>query len=88
MKRASEIYQELAYLMDRQPEDEEVQKAIAKWRQHITDSFYNCTIEIFRGLGELYITDERFTQNIDKVKPGLAEFMSKAIKAYCDRVKE
>ncbi|WP_083852815.1 TipAS antibiotic-recognition domain-containing protein [Caloramator australicus] len=43
---------------------------------------------MFRGLGELYITDEGFTQNIDNVKPGLAGFMSKAIKVYCDRVKK
>ncbi|WP_446715391.1 TipAS antibiotic-recognition domain-containing protein [Caloramator sp. Dgby_cultured_2] len=34
------------------------------------------------------MTDERFTQNIDNVKPGLAGFMSKVIKVYCDRVKK
>lgn len=88
MARASEIYLEIASLMDKSPEDEDVQRAVAKWRQHITDSFYNCTLEIFRGLGELYVNDERFTKNIDKVKPGLAEFMSRAIKIYCDRASE
>lgn len=85
MARSSEIYQELASLIDRSPDDEDVQRAVAKWRQHITDSFYNCTLEICRGLGELYVTDERFTKNIDKVKPGLAAFLKEAIDIYCDR---
>lgn len=53
-------------------------------RQHITDSFYNCTLEIFRGLGDLYVQDEHFTANIDKVKPGLAKFMREAMHLYCD----
>lgn len=79
----SENYQNLADLMDRDPADPEVQKIIEKCRQHISDNFYNCTLEIFRGLGELYVQDERFTKNIDKVKPGLAEFLSKGIKMYC-----
>lgn len=88
MQRASEIYTEIASLMDRSPEDEEVQRAVAKWRQHITDNFYYCTIDIFRGLGELYVLDERFKNNIDKIKEGLAEFLSEAIKIYCERAKE
>lgn len=85
MQKASEIYTEIASLMDRTPDDEDVQRLVEKWRQYITDNFYNCTIDIFRGLGELYVTDERFKSNIDKVKKGLAEFLSQAIKIYCDR---
>lgn len=88
MQRASEIYNEIALLMDRSPDDEDVQRAVGKWRQHITDNFYYCTIDIFRGLGELYVADERFKENIDKIKAGLAEFLSAAIKIYCERAKE
>jgi DNA-binding transcriptional MerR regulator len=84
MNRSNLLFEKIASLMDKGPEDKEVQKAVSEWRQHITDSFYNCTPEIFRGLGELYVCDERFTQNIDKVKPGLARFLSEAIKIYCD----
>ncbi len=28
--------------------------------------YYDCTLEIFKGLGQLYVADERFTKNIDK----------------------
>ncbi len=84
MGRQGEIYNKLVALMDKDPADHEIQKVIDENRQHITNSFYNCTIEIYRGLGELYVCDERFTKNIDKFKEGLAEFLSKAIKVYCD----
>ncbi len=84
--RGAEIYQELADLMVLSPADPQVQQAIGAWRQHITDSYYNCTPEIFRGLGDLYVQDERFTASIDKTKPGLARFMSEAMHLYCDSI--
>jgi DNA-binding transcriptional MerR regulator len=87
MGDASRIYQKIAALMDKRPADPEVQKAVGEWRQHITDNFYNCTLEIFRGLGDLYVTDQRFTENIDKVKPGLAKFLREAMHVYCDNRK-
>jgi DNA-binding transcriptional MerR regulator len=85
---ASRIYQRIAALMDKGPADREVQAAVAEWRQHVTDNFYNCTPEIFRGLGDLYVNDPRFTANIDKVKPGLAAFLREAMHVYCDNLKE
>ncbi len=84
--KGDEIYKRLADLMDRAPEDSDVQQAIAEKRQHITDSFYNCTPEIFRGLGELYVSDERFTANIDRYRQGLSEFLRKAINVYCNNL--
>ena len=84
IKEANLIYIELAKLMDRDPSDEKVQELIEKWRNHITTNFYNCTIEIFRGLALMYIGDERFTKNIDKYGDGLAQFMSDAMNIYCD----
>lgn len=86
MGRAGEIQIRIAELIDRDPADREVQQAIGEWRQHITESFYNCTPEIFRGLGEMYTADERFTKNIDKYREGLAEFMRDAINIYCDNL--
>ncbi len=86
--RGDEIYQELAGLMDLDPADPQVQQAIGAWRSHISDNFYQCTLEIFRGLGDLYVQDERFTANIDKTKPGLARFMSEAMHLYCDSIEK
>jgi DNA-binding transcriptional MerR regulator len=84
MADVNRIYQRIAALMDKGPADPEVQKAVGEWRRHITENFYNCTLEIFRGLGELYVEDRRFTENIDKVKPGLAAFLREAMCVYCD----
>ena len=84
MQEAGAIYEELYKLMDKDPSDEKVQELIQKWRNHITTNFYNCTIEIFRGLALMYVGDERFTTNIDKYGEGLAKFMSDAMNIYCD----
>lgn len=78
------IYMRIAELMDRGPEDAEVQAEIGKWRQHITDNFYDCSLEILRGLGDMYVADERFTKNIDKYRTGLAAFLQQAMHVYCD----
>ncbi|WP_213525037.1 TipAS antibiotic-recognition domain-containing protein [Paenibacillus sp. J31TS4] len=53
----------------------------------MTDNYYNCTVEIFRGLGDLYVQDERFTKSIDKDKTGYAEFLREAMHYYCDNLK-
>ena len=84
MGEASVIYEELAKLMDKDPSDEQVQDLVEQWRNHISTNFYNCTIEIFRGLALMYVVDERFTKNIDKYGEGLAQFMSDAMNIYCD----
>ena len=64
--------------------DSEAAKALAeKLQKYITDNFYTCTNEILLGLGQMYVCDERFTQNIDKHGVGTAEFVNKAIIEYC-----
>ncbi|MCB2358253.1 MerR family transcriptional regulator [Clostridium estertheticum] len=73
--------------MDKGIGNSEVQKAVAELRQHITDNFYDCTIEIFRGLADLYVNDERFTANIDRQKEGLAKCLSESMIYYCDNAK-
>ena len=87
MEDAGVIYEELAKLMDRNPANDEVQVLVQKWRDHISNNFYNCTIEIFRGLALMYVADERFTKNIDKYGEGLANFLSDAMNIYCDNNK-
>ena len=84
MGDAVSIYEELAKLMHRNPADDEVQILVQKWRDYISNNFYNCTIEIFRGLALMYVADERFTNNIDKYGQGLAKFLSDAMNIYCD----
>jgi len=82
-KESDAIYKSLASNMQKSPKDKEVQQLIEKWRNHISKYYYNCTYEIFYGLGQMYISDVRFKKNIDRYSQGLAEFMHKAIKEYC-----
>ena len=49
----------------------------------ITENYYKCTDEILSGLGKMYTADERFRKNIDRHGEGTADFMSRAIAAYC-----
>lgn len=61
----------------------EAQAIVVKLQAHITANYYTCTNEILAGLGEMYIADERFKNNIDKHGKGTAEFASKAIAIFC-----
>lgn len=56
-----EITLQLASLMDRDPADPEVQEGVRRWHQFINDRCYTCSTEVFRGLGNMYVEDERFT---------------------------
>ncbi|MEG2983575.1 MAG: MerR family transcriptional regulator [Peptostreptococcaceae bacterium] len=86
-KEANHIYLQLSKLMDKDPGDKEVQKLVQNWRDHITNNFYDCKIEIFRGLSLMYVADERFAKNIDAYGEGLAQFLSDAMNIYCDKNK-
>ena len=65
--------------------DDEVQQLVKKLQDFITQNYYNCTNEILRGLGQMYVEDERFRNNINKNGDCTAEFVSEAIKLYCKR---
>ena len=58
---------------------ERAQSLVKRLKDYISENYYTCTDEILKGLGQMYITDERFKQNIDKNALGTAEFVSKAI---------
>lgn len=64
------------------PADSPQARTVAeRHRGHISRWFYDCTPEIHRGLGQMYVTDPRFARNIDQAGPGLAAYMSAAIAA-------
>lgn len=54
-------------------------------RQQITGWYYDCSLEIHRGLGEMYVADPRFTATYDAVASGLAPWLRDAIAANADR---
>lgn len=54
-------------------------------RAYISRWFYDCSYEIHRGLGELYVSDQRFTDSIDRYAAGLAGYLRDAFAANADR---
>ncbi len=81
-----ELFAELGKLRHLMPEDKKVQEKVAALQQFITDNYYTCTKDILRGLGQMYVADERFQKNIDKAGgEGTAEFAQKAIEMYCSK---
>ena len=63
------------------PGDPAVQAAVEDHRAHIARWYYPCSKEMHHGLGAMYIADPRFTENLDKVAPGFAQFLHDAIAA-------
>lgn len=65
------------------PEGPEAQALVRRWQAHITQYHYHCTDGILACLGQMYVNDPRFAENLDKYGPGTAKKMSAAIAAYC-----
>ena len=63
----------------------EAMDAAEEHRQHISRWFYDCSYEIHRGLGQLYVDDPRFTATYEKAAPGLAAYLRDAIEANAAR---
>ena len=79
-----ELFAEVGKLRHLSPDAPDVQTTVANIQSYITDHYYTCTKQIFAGLGRMYVADERFKENIDRVGgEGCAEFISKAIEIYC-----
>lgn len=85
MKEAEGVEQGNASLMDEGPGHPEVRKRVEQWHKLIRDSFYDCSLEVFRDLADLYVEDSRFTEHYEKARPGLSRFIRAAIHTYCDR---
>lgn len=66
------------------PTGEAAQAQAAALRAFITEHYYDCTLEIFAGLGQMYAANGEFRENIDRAGgPGTARFAAEAIRIYC-----
>lgn len=80
------MFSELGELKHLTPNADKVQNKIAALQKFITDNYYVCTNKILSGLGEMYVGDERFKNNIDKAGgDGTADFVKQAIAVYCNK---
>ncbi|ASN03531.1 MerR family transcriptional regulator [Virgibacillus necropolis] len=80
------IYKRLATLRHQQPESNAAQEGIDEWYIYLNKvGVYS--LDAFKGLGQMYVDDDRFTKNIDKYGDGLAVFMRDAMAIYADNRK-
>jgi DNA-binding transcriptional MerR regulator len=86
-EEAAGIYQDLAALMAAgvPASSAKAMDAAERHRGHITRWFYPCSLEIHRGLGEMYAADPRFTANVDKFAAGLSSYCRAVFAANADR---
>ncbi len=66
------------------PNADDAQALVKELQSYITENYYSCGNEILKGLGQMYVADERFRENIDKHAVGTAQFISEAIEIYCE----
>ena len=80
------LFSEFGALKSKDPAEKCVQDKVRALQSFITENFYTCTDVILMGLGEMYVSDERFKQNIDSAGgEGTAEFVKQAISYYCNK---
>jgi len=66
------------------PAGELAQSACDLHRQWLCVFYPAYNKEYHMGLGEMYVADERFKANFEKIAPGCTEFFRNAINVYCN----
>ncbi|MEQ6389053.1 MerR family transcriptional regulator [Bacillaceae bacterium S4-13-58] len=88
-ERMNEIYRNLADIRKQSPNSDEAQAAIEEWYYFLNQNFgHHYTLDAFKSLGQMYVQDERFTNNVDQFGEGLAQFMCDAMAVYADQNQE
>jgi DNA-binding transcriptional MerR regulator len=64
---------------------EEAMDTAEEHRRFITRAYYDCAHETHTCLGEMYVTDPRFTRTYEEIRPGLAGYLRDAIVANAAR---
>lgn len=85
-QETDQINQNLANLMESHPADSaETQREIERWFDLLNGTFGTYTPEMFAGLGETYVADERFAAHYNRIRPGLAGYFRDAMVAFAER---
>ncbi len=82
LREGDAVYREIVAAMPQGPESAQAQAGIAHWHQHLR-YFYEPTVEILLGLGDLYNDQPEFAANFRRIHPDLATFLRQAIQVYC-----
>jgi len=66
----------------RAPDSPEAIAVAGRHHAHLEKWFYDCSPQMYAGLAQMWVDDERFTRNIDKAREGLAAYQSAAAQAW------
>jgi DNA-binding transcriptional MerR regulator len=67
------------------PSDDDVAEIAERHRLVIDRWFYPCSVTMHQGLADMYESDDRFREGIDKYGEGLTGFLASAIRANAKR---
>jgi len=81
------IFRKLAGLMKEGPDAAGTQEAVGEWHACL-NRIGTYPLPAFKGLGELYVEDERFQKTMDSYAKGFAHFMKQAMATYAERKEE
>ncbi len=82
-KGMDDLFCSLAKLRLQDPASDAVQAAMDGMYRYFNQNFgVTYSLQAFAGLGQMYVTDSRFTENIDKYGAGLSEFLAAAMGIY------
>jgi hypothetical protein len=77
----NQVYADFAKAIGTDPESDEVQKLVQRWKNHI-EHFWKPDLDALLGLADLYNDDPRFKENISKIDPKLPSFIREAVLCY------
>ncbi|MEP7284916.1 MAG: MerR family transcriptional regulator [Chloroflexota bacterium] len=85
LDEGNQIYGELVTAIEagKSAQSGDVQGILERWHKHI-HYFYEPTLDILRGLGELYNSSPDFIANFEKLHPDLPTYLQEAITQYVD----
>lgn len=65
----------------------EVKSIMIRWHKFLLN-FYTPSIEVMRGLSNMYTKDTRFKSKFQKIDPELPDFLHKSINSYVNELEE
>jgi len=77
------ILRELVEVRHLGPDSLQVQMLVRRHHMNL-ENYYHVTQEIYQGLAELYVLDDRFMAYFNKFAQDFADFLSQAMSYYCN----
>lgn len=84
MESATQIVKE-AFLAGLAADSIEARNGAEAHRLSISNWWYECSSQMHKNLGDMYLADPRFTENYENLAPGFAQYMRDAIYANADK---